>query len=316
MGNACTTPSSDGRHVAEPSPSSSSSKKSSKQQQQPSIDIPKKKAKSRMKEEDHREMSKTPEFPDLEEEKKREKEKKEKAKKSHADALTVTQGEDGQSTGNRSRSSSLSDPAAGNRITSTFKNNKSEATLSNFKLSAPEDVAERLRSRFDTTLFGELSEKDTLFKWSEKYELGVSMIDKQHFKLVQLMNELNYAESEGSSGRWVIGYALESLISYTDYHFKDEEKLMEHFEYEPETMKGHKKKHRLFVSTILQFRDKFMNMEEMDVGSKVLAFLKDWLINHILHTDVKLCAYVKERIMQDEFDRDFKPEETKDKDAQ
>lgn len=61
-----------------------------------------------------------------------------------------------------------------------------------FFLNTEEDKAYRKKWSCYTHLFGDLEEQDVLFKWNDEYELGVAMVDRQHFKLVELINELHY----------------------------------------------------------------------------------------------------------------------------
>ena len=62
--------------------------------------------------------------------------------------------------------------------------------------------------------------------WNSEYSVGIDQIDKQHQKLVLLINTLFDAMKEGK-GKERQGHILNELVQYTDYHFKCEEELFE-----------------------------------------------------------------------------------------
>lgn len=59
-------------------------------------------------------------------------------------------------------------------------------------LPSQEEKEFRRDLRFYTTLFGDLEPRDLLFEWNDRFELGITFVDKQHFKLVELINELHH----------------------------------------------------------------------------------------------------------------------------
>ncbi len=123
-----------------------------------------------------------------------------------------------------------------------------------------------------------------LITWSNMFSVGVSEIDTQHKKLVELINQLNDAMQAGK-GTDVLGKVLTELVNYTVYHFGYEEKLMGQYNYEDSP--AHKDEHKKFIVTVGDFKKKF------DAGSAVISveimnFLRDWLTTHIMKTDKKL----------------------------
>jgi hemerythrin len=75
----------------------------------------------------------------------------------------------------------------------------------------------------------------------------VSEIDKQHKKLIDMINNLHEAMKEGKS-KEVMGDILKSLLSYTETHFKLEEKYFDIYNYPAK--ENHKAKHKQFIDTV------------------------------------------------------------------
>lgn len=122
-----------------------------------------------------------------------------------------------------------------------------------------------------------------LMTWKEEYSVKISQIDQQHKKLVQLINQLNEAMSQGKA-KEVLGKILNDLIAYCASHFKLEEELMQAQGYPDFT--EHKEKHDKMTAKVLSLK------KEVDAGKKmisleVMKFLEQWLDKHILGTDKK-----------------------------
>ena len=125
--------------------------------------------------------------------------------------------------------------------------------------------------------------------WDKKnYSVGVDEIDDQHKQLVNLINELHSAMM-ARKAKEVLGEVIDELIEYTSYHFETEEKYFDKFGYS-ET-EEHKKIHKNFVNEVLNFQ-KDVQKNKLFVSSKILNFLKDWLLNHIKVTDKKYAPFM------------------------
>jgi len=53
-----------------------------------------------------------------------------------------------------------------------------------------------------------------LMQWNDSLSVNVGMIDKQHQKLVGMINELNDAMRQGK-GKDILGKTLNELVAYT-----------------------------------------------------------------------------------------------------
>ncbi len=129
--------------------------------------------------------------------------------------------------------------------------------------------------------------------WNDSYCTGVDEIDEQHRILVNTLNEANVKLTDESSLE-LFEQLTRDLLSYALYHFETEEEIMNECGYMEERQadwEHHLHEHRSFSSTVVSIRD------DLKLGKRVprdtlLAFLNNWLINHILHTDKRLGEFV------------------------
>ncbi len=117
--------------------------------------------------------------------------------------------------------------------------------------------------------------------WDHKFSVDVDIFDGHHKKLVSLINQLHDAMKKGKS-REVLETILDELISYTKYHFNEEERWMQQRNYPG--YHGHKSEHDNFVKTVQEFKEE-VNQGNQVISISVMNFLKDWLLSHIMGTD-------------------------------
>jgi hemerythrin len=115
--------------------------------------------------------------------------------------------------------------------------------------------------------------------WSNELDTGIEVIDKQHRRIVDLINELNTANESGDSA--VINHVLGELVDYTLSHFSFEEELQEKANYP--FYKAHKRVHEIFTKRVSEFQQRAAKGE--NVAPELLSMLKIWLVNHIKGDD-------------------------------
>ncbi len=128
-----------------------------------------------------------------------------------------------------------------------------------------------------------------LIDWTNNFSVNNFIIDQQHKKLVDLVNQLHDAMKSGK-GKEALGNIFEKLISYTKEHFSYEEKLMESKNYP--AFLSHKKIHFDLTNQVIDLKNKFKS-GKTSLSIEVLNFLKNWLTNHILDEDKKYVPFVK-----------------------
>ncbi|MBT1444221.1 bacteriohemerythrin [Shewanella sp. JM162201] len=126
----------------------------------------------------------------------------------------------------------------------------------------------------------QLKEAKEFVSWSSSLDVGMSEINRQHQRLISLINELHRA-MEGQYGLDVIKRIVQGLVDYTANHFSYEEELFARFGY-PHS-KEHKDEHARLVTQVLDFQKRVARGE--DVSDELMSFLKAWLIDHIQGSD-------------------------------
>lgn len=134
------------------------------------------------------------------------------------------------------------------------------------------------------------------FPWSEEYSVHLRVIDNDHKDLVNTVNALHEAIS-GGANRGNIGHIIGNLAKYVDEHFSREEALMETYDY-PDLAR-HKRIHRHLTRTVYAIRIIFGSKPKTIDPSKLLSFLRDWLIHHILEEDTKYAPYMRGDLQTD-----------------
>ena len=130
-----------------------------------------------------------------------------------------------------------------------------------------------------------------LIEWNDDLSVNIPEIDKQHHRLVDLINELNDAMKLGK-GHAVLSKTLNGLIDYTATHFGTEEKYFDRYGY-PEA-ESHKKEHKDFVAKVSEFKAGFESGKQT-LSVEVIRFLSKWLQSHIKGVDKLYGPFLNEK---------------------
>ncbi len=118
-------------------------------------------------------------------------------------------------------------------------------------------------------------------EWKPKYEVEIKTVDDQHKHLVDLMNKLEESKGRESESK-VIHDIFYEFVDYTKYHFSEEEKFLESFEYD--NLHVHKTQHKVLLKQIVKMLN-LLKIGELEIGEKLTSILKNWFIKHVLHHD-------------------------------
>jgi hemerythrin-like metal-binding protein len=129
------------------------------------------------------------------------------------------------------------------------------------------------------------------FNWDDKYSVNIQEIDDQHRKLFAYINEIYEAMKVGH-GKDVIGRVLSGLVRYTKEHFAAEETLMKSKGYA--NYHSHKSQHDAFSRKVEEFEE-HLRTNKSALTIEVSRFLKEWLQNHILKTDMQYVPYLNSK---------------------
>ena len=127
--------------------------------------------------------------------------------------------------------------------------------------------------------------------WNERFSVGVRKIDEQHKELIKMINRLIETKDTKVDSE-TISDILTEMTKYADYHFRAEEQYM--IEYDYPDYSPHKEQHIEFKKKAVAFCMDTMAYKET-IPTEILSFLKNWLINHILKSDMKYKSFFNEK---------------------
>ena len=123
--------------------------------------------------------------------------------------------------------------------------------------------------------------------WDHELDTKIPVIDNQHRRIVEYINELHSAIEQGD--RKQVGQVVEQLVDYTLSHFAFEEELMEQAGYS--FIAAHRKVHAMFTRKVADYQQRFELGE--DIARQLLTTLRTWLINHIKRDDADYAEIVR-----------------------
>ncbi len=120
-----------------------------------------------------------------------------------------------------------------------------------------------------------------LINWSANLSVNVPEMDRQHQKLIGMVNELHQAMIN-RQGRMILASLLTKLVTYTTTHFKQEEEFMQSIGFTG--LEEHRGLHQALANKAATLK-KRVDSGEASVTIEVMSFLEDWLKNHIMGYD-------------------------------
>ncbi len=128
-------------------------------------------------------------------------------------------------------------------------------------------------------------------EWDDNLSVYIVEIDRQHKKLIAMINELHDAMRHRQS-KLVLSQIIEGLIGYAGTHFRTEERYFERYGY-PEEI-PHKQEHAAFTLKVAEFKHNY-DAGKFGLSMDLLDFLSDWLQNHIKVVDRKYALFFNEK---------------------
>ncbi len=123
------------------------------------------------------------------------------------------------------------------------------------------------------------------WSWNSSLSVGIDIIDAQHRRIVDYINELDVARRVKDPSK--VTQVLMGLVDYTRTHFAFEEELMNQAGYP--LSESHKKVHDAFVSHVTRYVEEHDSGK--DVSRKLMSELQIWLTNHIKNDDKDYAPY-------------------------
>ena len=119
--------------------------------------------------------------------------------------------------------------------------------------------------------------------WDQSFSVGVQKIDKQHKKLIDMINQLIDAENPSVRSE-AVSDTLMDMTDYATYHFQAEEELMQEYQYPH--LDRHHLQHMDFIRKTAELATDTVELQQT-VPAELLSFLKNWLVSHILESDMR-----------------------------
>ncbi len=129
-----------------------------------------------------------------------------------------------------------------------------------------------------------------MFKWDAKYSVGISIIDEEHRKFIDIINKAIVAREQSDNPERV-KEVLQEMTNYALTHFATEENYMIEFNYPGH--QDHKKEHHDFAIKTIAYLDNVIK-SDYQIANEILECLKQYLVNHIQVTDKNYIVCFKE----------------------
>nr|WP_321267869.1 bacteriohemerythrin [uncultured Sulfurimonas sp.] len=137
-----------------------------------------------------------------------------------------------------------------------------------------------------------------MIEWNEGLSLGVKIIDKDHKKLLDIINKLTLAINNGEAPKFIESI-FDDLKNYAAEHFQREEALLK--KCNCDDVEEHMQQHLNFSKKIPELRAKLTESKnDNSSAQEVSEFLIDWLFNHIIEEDIPtISMFEKHGMVQD-----------------
>jgi hemerythrin-like metal-binding protein len=133
-------------------------------------------------------------------------------------------------------------------------------------------------------------------EWNENLAVGVFSIDSQHKELISRANAF-YASLRTEASKEETLKVLKFLISYVDFHFRDEEALQVKVNY-PKYAE-HKQLHTDFRKTLHRLAEELESKGITNTASSLVAMtVSNWLVQHIGVQDKAIGKYMKDNFKE------------------
>lgn len=130
--------------------------------------------------------------------------------------------------------------------------------------------------------------KQKSYAFTDQYLTGIELIDEEHKELFRIIGEVHdvIADEFMADKYDEIVRLLADLRLYTKSHFKDEEDYMTSVHYDG--LEAQKVAHELFSNRLDALDLNDIDTHQQETLQELLAFLTEWLVNHILQMDKRI----------------------------
>jgi hemerythrin len=130
------------------------------------------------------------------------------------------------------------------------------------------------------------------FHWDKHFVTGLTDVDDQHHHLVDVINQFGELLTQPEGVPFdAIEKVFGELAAYAQYHFTEEESLMDKAGVDPRHQDHHRAEHANFLREVTQMHGG-ISPENPDTAKPLLKFLVYWLAYHILGSDQSLAKQI------------------------
>lgn len=126
-------------------------------------------------------------------------------------------------------------------------------------------------------------------QWTPGLSVGHDVLDQHHRALFGLLAELSAGIEQGPDENWARGIG-DRLLAYVDYHFREEEALLEAAEYPFLTF--HRASHQVIALRMQAVLQGLGRRPLAEVLAELQDFVADWLTHHIEIEDFEYRAFL------------------------
>lgn len=130
------------------------------------------------------------------------------------------------------------------------------------------------------------------FHWDKHFVTGLAEVDKQHHHLVDVINRFGELLTQAEGAAFDdIEKVFGELAAYAQYHFSEEESLMDRAGIDPRHLEHHRHEHGNFLQEVTHMHAS-ISPENIDAAKPLLKFLIYWLAYHILGSDQSMAKQI------------------------
>jgi methyl-accepting chemotaxis protein len=130
-----------------------------------------------------------------------------------------------------------------------------------------------------------------LCRMTRDYDVGVARMNDEHSRIFEYINALHGRIKDKAAPRDLLG-TLREFADFTRQHFAREEELMARASYPG--LSGQQRAHHKLLKQVGEFLAGVESGEKVDLIG-MLAFFREWLIDHILVMDKQYSTHLNER---------------------
>lgn len=132
------------------------------------------------------------------------------------------------------------------------------------------------------------------FHWEDSMAVGVSLMDVDHRKLVEILASLQQSMGRSSSSRELVAATIDTLVVYTVDHFRHEEEAMRLHHY-PDA-EQHTNEHAELMVRLMAFKER-ADAGQVASALELMDFLGGYLTTHMLNSDKRLGEFLRSRLV-------------------